>query len=101
MEELVLDGNAIAGLLGEVFTMEMTSSVVTCGNCGAVMPIGRVHVYMHAPGRVGRCPLCGRMLFRIARGSDRAWLDLRGASCIEVAMPGGQSNPGRVERRMP
>ena len=87
MEELVLDGNAIAGLLGEIFTMEMTSAVATCGGCGAVMPVGRVHVYMHGPGKVARCPRCGRMLFRIASGSRRAWLDFSGTACIEVAMP--------------
>ena len=29
-----LDGNAAAGLLAEVFTMEATTAVVTCAGCG-------------------------------------------------------------------
>ena len=35
MDELMLDGNAVAGMLGEVFAVEMTTATGTCGNCGA------------------------------------------------------------------
>src|SRR5258705_7342397 len=35
MDELMLDGNAIAGLLQELFAVEMTTAVGTCGDCGA------------------------------------------------------------------
>ena len=35
MDELMLDGNAVAGLLQEVFAVEMTTAIGTCGNCGA------------------------------------------------------------------
>jgi hypothetical protein len=31
MGELMLDGNAIAGLLQEVFAVEMTTAIGTCG----------------------------------------------------------------------
>ena len=34
MDELMLDGNAVAGMLGEVFAVEMTTATGTCGNCG-------------------------------------------------------------------
>ena len=36
MEALRLDGNAAAGLLGEVFAGEVTTAVGTCDGCGAV-----------------------------------------------------------------
>ena len=32
MDELMLDGNAVAGMLGEVFAVEMTTATMTCGN---------------------------------------------------------------------
>ena len=35
MDELMLDGNAVAGMLQEVFAVEMTTAIGTCGSCGA------------------------------------------------------------------
>lgn len=85
--EMRLDGNAIGGLLREIFAMEMTNAVGTCASCGAVNEVGRVHVYMHAPGTVVRCPACGQVLMRIVRGSGRYWVDLTGTRCLEFAEP--------------
>jgi hypothetical protein len=85
--EMKLDGNAIGGLLREVFAMEMTNAVGTCASCGAVNEVGRVHVYMHAPGTVVRCPSCEQVLMRIVRGGGRYWVDLTGTRCLEFAEP--------------
>ena len=82
--EMKLDGNAIGGLLREIFTMEMTTAVGTCASCGAVNELGRVHVYVHAPGTVVRCPACESVLLRIVRGRGRYWVDLSGTSCLEL-----------------
>ena len=35
MEARMLDGNAVAGLLREVFAVEMTTAIGTCNRCGA------------------------------------------------------------------
>ena len=35
MDALMLDGNAVAGLLQEVFAVEMTTAIGTCNACGA------------------------------------------------------------------
>jgi hypothetical protein len=86
-EELRVDGNAIAGLLREIFTVEMTAAQATCGGCGAVRAVGRVDVYLGGPGAVARCPSCGRVLLRIVRGGGRMWLDLSGTACMELAVP--------------
>jgi ribosomal protein S27E len=83
--EMKLDGNAIGGLLREIFTMEMTNARGTCGSCGAVNEVGRVQVYVHAPGTVVRCPSCGHVLMRIVRGGGRYWIDLSGMRCLEFA----------------
>jgi hypothetical protein len=83
--DLKLDGNAIAGLLSEIFAVEMTTAHGTCAACGAVNEVGRVDVYVHAPGTVVRCPSCEQVLMRIVRGGGRYWLDLTGVRCLEFA----------------
>ena len=85
--DLKLDGNAIAGLLREIFTMEMTTAETTCAGCGKVHAVGRVDVYLNAPGAVVRCPACEQVLMRIVRGPGRYWIDLRGTRCLELAAP--------------
>ncbi len=40
-----LDGNAIGGLLLEVFGEELTASTRECGSCGARAPLAEVRVY--------------------------------------------------------
>jgi hypothetical protein len=37
----MLDGNAVAGLLQEVFVVETTTAITTCAGCGAPSPMGR------------------------------------------------------------
>ena len=36
---VVLDGNAIGGLLHEVFGTDMTDAEATCATCGATGPV--------------------------------------------------------------
>ena len=86
MDALMVDGNSIAGLLREVFAVEMTSALGTCGSCGAVEPIGAAHVYRGA-GIVVRCPHCGHELAKIVAGGERIWIALAGMRSLEI--PGG------------
>jgi hypothetical protein len=86
--DMKLDGNAIAGLLREIFTMEMTTAHSTCAGCGNVHAVGRVDVYLNAPGAVLRCPACEQVLMRIVHGRGRYWVDMRGTSCLEFAAEG-------------
>jgi len=83
--DLKVDGNAIGGLLREIFTMEVTTAETTCAGCGKIHAVGRVDVYMNAPGAVVRCPACGQVLMRIVQGRGRYWLDLTGISCLEFS----------------
>ncbi|MGH7764385.1 MAG: DUF6510 family protein [Candidatus Dormibacteraceae bacterium] len=82
-----LDGNAIGGLLRELFAVEMTTAQTTCDGCGTVSVMGKVDVYLNAPGVVVRCPACEQVLIRIVRGPERYWVDLRGTRCLELAAP--------------
>ncbi|MHB8612869.1 MAG: DUF6510 family protein [Candidatus Dormibacteraceae bacterium] len=86
--EARLDGNAVGGLLREIFTMEMTTAETTCGGCGAVNELGGVIVYMHAPGVVLRCPACQQVLMRIVRARGSYWVDLGGTRTIHFVDPG-------------
>jgi hypothetical protein len=83
MDELMLDGNAVAGLLREVFAAEMTTAIGTCGACGAAEPLGAVHVYQGA-GVVLRCPHCDNTLAKIVRSETRLWLGLQGVRALEL-----------------
>ncbi len=85
--DLMLDGNAIGGLLGEVFVSEITVARSTCAACGAIREVGALHVYANVPGTVVRCPGCEAVLMRVARAEGRLWLDLQGVRCLELRAP--------------
>lgn len=77
MDALMLDGNAVAGLLEEVFGKEMTAAVGTCAACGASAEIGATHVFRSA-GVVLRCRWCGSVLAKIVEARAQACVDLGG-----------------------
>jgi hypothetical protein len=37
---------------------------------------------------VARCQTCGQVLLRLVHTEDRAWLDLRGITSLEISLPG-------------
>lgn len=92
--ELMVDGNALAGTLREVFMHEMTVARISCGGCGQAEPIGAQHAYVQAPGMVLRCSHCEQTLLVLTRGSGRYVLGLPGARWLDVAMePEPQPEP--------
>jgi Zn finger protein HypA/HybF involved in hydrogenase expression len=85
MDELMLDGNAAAGVLGEVFAVEMTTATMMCGSCGAAGPVGAMHLFRGA-GIVLRCPQCDNALVKIVEGNGRMWFDFGGMQSLEIAL---------------
>jgi hypothetical protein len=85
MDALMLDGNAVAGLLQEVFAVEMTTAIGTCGNCGATEPVGALRVFRGA-GVVMRCPHCDTALVKIVRDDTRVWIGFAGVRTLQVAV---------------
>jgi hypothetical protein len=81
----MLDGNAVAGLLREVFAVEMTTAIGTCGTCGASEPVGAVHVFRSA-GVVMRCPQCDSALVTIVKDDTRVWLGFPGLRTLQVTV---------------
>jgi hypothetical protein len=49
--------------------------------------MAEVRVFDRAPGVVARCPVCGQVLLRLVHGPGRAWLDLRGLTYLQLAVP--------------
>ena len=84
-EERRLDGNAAAGLLEEIFPVEMTMVRTRCATCGRMEPAGAELVYADAPGLVFRCVHCESVLLTIVHGGGRYWLEMRGATWLQIA----------------
>jgi hypothetical protein len=82
--DLRLDGNAVAGMLAEVFGFDLTVCWGRCAGCEATNQLGALLVYAHGMGAVACCPGCGQHLLRVARGRDRWWLDLRGLAWLQL-----------------
>jgi hypothetical protein len=82
-DDLRLDGNAAAGLLSELFAVEVTAALLTCAACGARGPVGAAHVYDRGPGTIVRCPSCTAVLLRVARIRGRLVADLRGVAALD------------------
>jgi Family of unknown function (DUF6510) len=86
VEDLVLDGNAIAGDLAQLFVTEATASVAVCAHCGAAGPLGGGVLYRGA-GSVLRCRSCGNVLLTIVSAPGRMYVELRGVRCLEIRVP--------------
>ena len=87
----VLDGNAAAGALAEVFAPEMTVAITTCAGCSDVRPIGELRAYLQTPGLVLRCASCHAVQIRVVRAAGRAWFDFRGIRALQVELrPAGR-----------
>jgi uncharacterized Zn finger protein len=77
-----VDGNAIGGLLIDVFGTEMTTADSTCGTCGASRPVAELVVYQRAPGTVVRCRTCGSILMVFVKAHDVTCVDLAGLAIL-------------------
>ena len=85
MDALMLDGNAVAGLLQEVFAVEMTTAIGTCNGCGTAEPVGALHVFRGA-GIVIRCPHCDNALVTIVKDGARVWIAFAGMRTLQVTV---------------
>ena len=76
MDDEVLDGNAIGGMLIEVFGTEMTMAIASCARCGAARPVAELPVWARGPGTVVRCRDCAAALMTFVR--------IRGIFCVDL-----------------
>lgn len=78
-----LDGNAIAGVLHEIFGKEMTALMATCESCGFIAPVANTVVYPRLPGKVVRCRNCSALLMVITLIRGVNCVDLRGIAALK------------------
>jgi hypothetical protein len=83
-ENATLDGNAIGGLLIDVFAADMTAASSTCATCGATRPVAELAVFRRAPGTVVRCRTCDSVLMVFVQAHGRIGVDLMGLAHSSV-----------------
>jgi ribosomal protein S27E len=79
-----LDGNAIAGLMVDVFGTEMTMATGSCASCGATWLLAEQMVYNRAPGTVVRCRSCASVLMVLVEVRGIRCVDLRGLVTLDT-----------------
>jgi hypothetical protein len=80
--DLLLDGNAAAGVLASVFGLDVTANPGRCTHCHTVSLIGTMRAYVQAPGIVLRCPACSQIVIRIVETPRATYVDARGAAYL-------------------
>jgi hypothetical protein len=81
---LMLVGNALAGLLYELFDVEMTIAPLECASCRRKGELGSLWAFAESPGYVLRCPTCQNIVLRMTVTPDQIYLDARGAAYLRI-----------------
>jgi len=82
-----LDGNAAAGVLGQVLAVDPTTAMSTCAHCGQPAPLGAHLVYADAPALVVRCPGCMQVVIRCASDETGVRLEMSGVRLLRSPAP--------------
>jgi hypothetical protein len=83
-DTLMLDANAVAGDLAELFGFDMTAAVHRCAHCGNVGEMGTLLAWTQGPGITLRCCICRDVVVRIVRTPSRTLVDVSGAAYLEI-----------------
>ena len=84
---MTLDGNAVAGLLEEIFGTDLTGQPCECATCGNRAEAGSLRAFTQVPGVILRCSVCGEVMIRIVQTPDATYLDLRGTASLRMLRP--------------
>lgn len=63
-----VDGNAIAGMLSDLFGGDVTAMIGTCGCCGSESVLAQAVVELDPAAAIVRCRTCTRTLFTVLHG---------------------------------
>ena len=85
-EPAALDGNAAAGLLQQIFAIDVTMASIACDSCQLVQPLAALRLYGLPMGNILRCPRCEATLIRAVAREKECWLDLRGVSALRLRL---------------
>jgi hypothetical protein len=82
---LMVDGNAVAGELQQIFGRDMTVTVARCAGCSRDAEMGALTAFIRGPGVVLRCPACQTAIARIVETPSALYLEARGAAFLRMA----------------
>ena len=68
---VVLDGNAAAGILSDIFVGDVTSVIGVCGGCGDVAPLAEAVVELDEFAAIVRCRSCTHTLVTVLREPEQ------------------------------
>jgi hypothetical protein len=80
----MVDANAAAGMLRDIFGVEMTAVPSQCAHCGNVADVGSTRAWMDGPGVVLRCSICHEVVLRVVETPDAYMVDARGATFLRL-----------------
>ena len=84
IDERTLDGNAVAGMLEELFGTDMTAADSRCATCGREGEVGSLLAYTRAPGVVLRCPVCSTVMLRMVETPRGTLVEAKGLAYVRV-----------------
>lgn len=79
-----LDGNAVAGMLEELFGADMTVADSKCAACGREGEVGTLLAYTMAPGVVLRCPGCSAVMLRMVETPRGTLVEAQGLAYVRI-----------------
>jgi hypothetical protein len=79
-----LDGNAIGGMLCEIYGREMTMAQAVCGRCTARGTLAECEVYLGGPGVVVRCRVCHSVVMVLVEVREMVCVDHGGLSRLDL-----------------
>ena len=81
---LMVDGNAVAGQLQQIFGRDMTMVIARCAGCAHDAEMGALMAFTRGPGVVLRCPECQTAIARIVETPSAIYLEARGAAYLRM-----------------
>jgi hypothetical protein len=79
-----VDGNVLAGPLSDIFSVDMTTAMGTCGSCADASPLAMSMVYLKPNTYVVRCHVCDAILLTIIQSSKFTRIELSGMTSLMI-----------------
>ncbi|WP_376716524.1 DUF6510 family protein [Microbacterium aquilitoris] len=80
-----VDGNALAGMLADLFGFDSTGAIGECAGCRHRSELARAHAYVTAMGAVARCEACHGVLAVVVRTPTDMHVSLSGLARVSIA----------------
>ena len=96
------DGNAVAGVLAEIFGRDVSLAVASCEHCGHAAEVARCIAYVTSMGIVLRCAQCDDVLAVVVESRGMRQFSMVGIRSLRVAIAdahGDDRPPADAERR--